>query len=207
MKKQDRSDLENLMRISGVRSEADMRRLFGTGWKTIIEPKRKWVRYMLTVWGDYLGGEDAPQGAVNVIGRLMMRTEWSEDKSRQIEKTVTSLHCQGYRGDELMRKARDIFIPKSAAGNIIALAKESDDAAFMERVMVTTFGRGNPIRSVARLRYCNRNSAQNLIRYLVSKGLTAKEARNRMEWSENILEAELFYSCKREMEKEILLVA
>lgn len=184
-----------------------MRRIFGTGWKTIIEPKRKWVRYMLTVWGDHLGGEDAPQGAVNVIGRLMMRTEWSEDKSRQIEKTVTSLHFQGYRGEELMRKARDIVIPKSATGNIIALAKESDDAAFMERVMVATFGRNNPIRSVARLRYCKRNSAQNLIRYLVSAGLTNKEARNRMEWAENILEAELFYSCKRELEKEILQAA
>jgi len=201
-------DYQQISRLSGVRSAAEMRRLFGNGWKTINESQRAWIRHLMTVWGDHLGGEEYERGEINVIGRLMMRSEWNEQKAKQIEKIVTELHCEGYRGEELHRKARDLLIPQSATGNIIALAKESDDAAFMESVMVKTFGRDNPIRSVARLRYCSGKSAQKMIQSLVYfTGITSKEARNRMEWSLEILEGEMFYAVKREMEKEILLMA
>lgn len=201
-------DYQQISRLSGVRSAAEMRRLFGNGWKTINESQRAWIRHLMTVWGDHLGGEEYERGEINVIGRLMMRSEWNEQKAKQIEKIVTELHCEGYRGEELHRKARDLLIHQSATGNIIALAKESDDAAFMESVMVKTFGRDNPIRSVARLRYCKCKSAQKMIQSLVYfTGISSKEARNRMEWSLEILEGEMFYAVKREMEKEILPMA
>lgn len=198
-------DYQQVVRLAGVRSASDMRRLFGTGWKTINSSQQAWIRHLLSVWGDHLSGDEYERGQVNFIGRLMMRCEWSEQKGRQIEKVVSELHCEGYRGEELLRKARDILVPQSSTGNIIALAKESDDAAFIESVLVKTFGRDNPIRSVARLRYCKCKSAQNIASSLIYfTGITSKEARNRMEWAQDILEGELFYAVKREMEKEIL---
>lgn len=198
-------DYQQVVRLAGVRSASDMRRLFGTGWKTINSSQQAWIRHLLSVWGDHLSGDEYERGQVNVIGRLMMRCEWSEQKGRQIEKVVSELHCEGYRGEELLRKARDILVPQSSTGNIIALAKESDDAAFIESVLVKTFGRDNPIRSVARLRYCKCKSVQNIASSLIYfTGITSKEARNRMEWAQDILEGELFYVVKREMEKEIL---
>ncbi|MBV4365898.1 hypothetical protein [Erwinia phyllosphaerae] len=201
-------DYQQIVRLAGVRSASDMRRLFGTGWKTINKSQQAWVRHLLAVWGDHMSGDEYERGQVNVIGRLMMRCEWSEQKAKQIEKVVTELHCEGYRGDELLRKARDILIPQSATGNIIALAKESDDAAFMESVIVKTFGRDNPIRSVARLRYCKCKSAQNIAASLIYfTGITQKEARNRMEWAADILEGELYYAVKREMDREISAIA
>jgi len=104
-----------------------------------------------------------------------------------------------------MRKARDLVVPQSSAANIIALAKESDDADFMEHVITKTFGRDNPIRSVARLRYCKRKSSQYVQRSLsYLTGITPKEARNRMEWAESILEGEMFYAAQRELKKKIL---
>jgi len=201
-------DYQQIVRLAGVRSASDMRRLFGAGWKTINKSQQAWVRHLLAVWGDHMSGDEYERGQVNVIGRLMMRCEWSEQKAKQIEKVVTELHCEGYRGDELLRKARDILIPQSATGNIIALAKESDDAAFMESVIVKTFGRDNPIRSVARLRYCKCKSAQNIAASLIYfTGITQKEARNRMEWAADILEGELYYAVKREMDREISAIA
>lgn len=198
-------DYQQIVRLAGVRSAADMRRLFGTGWKTINRSQQAWIRHLLTVWGDHLSGDEYERGEINVIGRLMMRSEWNEQKARHIEKIVTQLHCEGYRGEELHRKARDLLIPQSSTGNIIALAKESDDAAFMESVIVKTFGRDNPIRSVARLRYCKRKSAQSIASSLIYfTGISSKEARNRMEWASDIMEGELFYAVKREMEKEFL---
>lgn len=201
-------DYQQISLLAGVRTAADMRRIFGTGWKTINRSQQAWIRNLLTVWGDHLSGDEYERGEINVLGRLMIRCEWSEQKAKQIEKVVTELHCEGYRGEELLRKARDILVPQSSAGNIIALAKESDDAAFMESVIVKTFGRDNPIRSVARLRYCKCKSAQNLAHSLIYfTGITPKEARNRMEWSQDILEGELYYAVKREMEKEYSALA
>jgi len=172
-------DYQQVVRLAGVRSASDMRRLFGTGWKTINISQQAWIRHLLSVWGDHLSGDEYERGQVNVIGRLMMRCEWSEQKGRQIEKVVSELHCEGYRGEELLRKARDILVPQSSTGNIIALAKESDDAAFIESVLVKTFGRDNPIRSVARLRYCKCKSAQNIASSLIYfTGITSKEERN-----------------------------
>lgn len=201
-------DFQQIVRLAGVRSAADMRRLFGTGWKTINRSQQAWIRHLLTLWGQHLGGEDYDRGEVNVIGRLMMRCEWSEQKAKQIEKIVSQLHCEGLRGEELFRKARDLLIPQSSASNIIALAKESDDAAFVEAVMVKTFGRDNPIKNVARLRYCKRKSVQNIGASLIYfTGISQKEARNRMEWAIDILEGEMFYAIRREMEKEIPKIA
>ena len=201
-------DYRSVVKISAVRSAADMRRLFGNGWKTINESQRGWVRHMLNLWGQHLGNEEYERGQVNVIGRLMMRSEWSEQKGRQIEKIVSQLYCEGLRGDDLYRKARDLLIPQSSAANIISLAKESDDADFVERVMTKTFGRDNPIRSVARLRYCKRKSSQDIQRSLsYLAGTTPKESRNRLEWAENILEGEMFYAAQREIRKEILQIA
>ncbi|SFN76647.1 hypothetical protein SAMN05216516_1209 [Izhakiella capsodis] len=196
-------DYQQIVRLAGVRSSAEMRRLFGRGWKSINKSQQVWVRHLLTVWGNHLSGDEYERGEINVIGRLMLRCEWSEQKSRQIEKIVTQLYCDGWRGDDLYRKARDLLIPQSSTANIIALAKESDDAAFMESVIVKTFGRDNPIRSLARLRYCKCKSAQNISQSLIYfTGITQKEARSRMEWASEILEGELYYAVKREMEKE-----
>lgn len=201
-------DFQQIVRLAGVRSSADMRRLFGNGWKTINTSQQAWVRHMLTVWGQHLGNEDYDRGEVNVIGRLMMRCEWSEQKGKQIEKIVSELHCEGLRGEELFRKARDLLMPQTSTANIIALAKESDDAAFVETVMVKTFGKDNPIKNVARLRYCKRKSVQNIGASLIYfTGISTKEARNRMEWALDILEGEMFYAIKREMEKEIPKIA
>ncbi|WP_017346136.1 hypothetical protein [Pantoea sp. A4] len=201
-------DFQQLARLAPVRSSSDMRRLFGTGWKTINKSQQAWVRHLLTVWGQHLGNEDYDRSEVNVIGRLMMRCEWSEQKGKQIEKIVSELHCEGLRGEALFRKARDLLIPQSSTANIIALAKESDDAAFVESVMTKTFGAINPIKNVARLRYCKRKSVQNIIGCLIyHTGVSAKEARNRMEWALDILEGEMFYATKREMEKEIPKIA
>ncbi|WP_312631582.1 hypothetical protein [Pantoea piersonii] len=201
-------DFQQLVRLSGVRSAAEMRRLFGNGWKTINRSQQAWVRHLLTVWGDHLGGEDYDRGEVNVIGRLMMRCEWSEQKGKQIEKIVSQLHCEGLRGEALFRKARDLLMPQTSTANIIALAKESDDAAFVESVLVKTFGKDNPLRNVARLRYCKRKSAQNIGSCLIYyTRITPKEARNRLEWAMDIIEGEMFYAIKREMEKEIPNIA
>lgn len=85
-----------------VLRQAELRRVWCRG-KTITPAQRVWTRYMLTLWGRHLGGDDSPGGCVNVIGRLMIRTEWSENQSNRIVEVVEALHSQGYRGEELFK--------------------------------------------------------------------------------------------------------
>ncbi|WKM72909.1 hypothetical protein Q2T70_03940 [Klebsiella oxytoca] len=189
--------------------DAHFRRVWKHPKKTITTGQRAWVHYMLSVWGRVNRGDDSPCGAVNVIGRLMIRSHWSEDKAIQIQKVVNMLHDEsGLRGEELYRKAREIIMPQTSVSNIIALAKESDDAAFVEKVMIKTFHRESPVRDVAIKRYCGRNCTQDIAR-LISQitGIDVQAARRRVVWCENVLDTEIFYAMRREIEKEFPLIA
>ena len=74
--------------------------------------------------------------------------------------------------------------------------------------LAKVLGLDDPLRNVARLRYCKRKSVQNIGSSLIYYcSISPKEARNRMEWAMDILEGEMFYAIKREMEKEILKIA
>lgn len=204
-----------MMRLSPVfnmvsfAEDAHFRRVWKHPKKTINSRQKAWVHYMLQVWGKVNAGDDSPGGAVNVIGRLMIRSQWSDDKAKQIEDVVMRLYeDDGLRGDNLYRKAREIIIPQSSVSNIIALAKESDDAAFVERVMIKTFHRESPVRDVAIKQYCERKCTQDIARLISSTtGADIQYCRKRVVWCEKVLESEMFYAMNREMEKEILQMA
>ena len=189
--------------------DTHFRRVWKHPKKTINSRQKAWVHYMLQVWGKVNAGDDSPGGAVNVIGRLMIRSQWSDDKAKQIEDVVMRLYEEdGLRGDNLYRKAREIIIPQSSVSNIIALAKESDDAAFVERVMVKTFHRESPVRDVAIKQYCERKCTQDIARLISAvTGMDIQQCRRRVVWCENVLDAEMFYALKREIENENSLIA
>ncbi|MFK3708630.1 hypothetical protein ACI2JR_27595 [Klebsiella sp. NPDC088457] len=190
--------------------DAHFRRVWKHPKRTITTGQKAWVHYMLAVWGRVNRGDDSPGGAVNVIGRMMIRSHWSEDKAKQIEKVVNWLYSDeggSLRGDELYRKSREIIMPQTSVSNIIALAKESDDAAFVEKVMVKTFHRESPVRDVAIKRYCGRNCTQDIARE-VSRitGVDIQYCRKRVVWCERVLESEFFYAVRREMENAFPLI-
>ena len=157
MRKQDA-----LYVLPSVVKQADLRRVWCRGRKTITPSQRVWTRYMLSLWGRHLGGDDAPAGCVSVIGRLMIRSEWSHCRAEQIIHVVEGLFQEGLRGEELFRRSREIVVPGASIGAMLSSAKESDDAAFVESVMHKEIKRDSPIRSVAIKRYCQRRSAQNI---------------------------------------------
>ena len=191
--------------------DAHFRRVWKHPKKTITTKQRAWVQYMMSVWGRINRGDDSPACAVSVIGRLMIRTQWNPDMGGHIERMVNWLYSDeggALRGEELYKKARELVIPQSSTSNIIALAKESDDAAFVEKVMVKLFHRESPVRDYAIKRYCERNCTQDIARKMhLITGLDIQACRRRVVWCENVLDSEIFYAMKREMENEIPLIA
>ncbi|WP_273827457.1 hypothetical protein [Providencia rettgeri] len=199
-----RSD-EPFYLLAHYSSKNELRRVWGSGRKNALESKRAWVRYMLMTWGKVYGGDDyAGGGECSVIGRLMIRSDWSENEGKRIIGVVNDLHKMGYKGDELFKKSHEILNPKSSLSDLIALAKESDDAAFIEGVINKTFKLDNPIRHVAIKRYCDRKYTQKMARELTfKKKISIQQSTRRIEWALDLLEEELFYAIKREEEKII----
>ena len=188
--------------------DAHFRRVWKHPKRTITPKQRVWVQYMMAVWGRINRGDDSPAGAINIIGRLMIRSQWSPDKGEQIESLVKWLYSDeggSLRGEQLYKKARELVIPESSASNIIALAKESDDAAFVESVMKKAIKRGSPIRDVAIKRYCDRKCPQDIARMIsYITGADVQFCRKRVIWCEEVLEEEMYYAMKHAMGKEIL---
>ncbi|MBD2797712.1 hypothetical protein ID856_14380 [Xenorhabdus sp. 18] len=190
--------------LAYVANKKDLRRVWGKGWKTITPSQRVWVRYMLMIWGRVYGGDDSPvTGACSVIGRLMTREDWTDAEGERIVKVVKDLHKLGYEGEELFQKAHEVLNPKQSLSDIIALAKELDDAAFVEMVLNKTFKLGSPIRDIAIKRYCERKYPQKIARELSRlTDCDVQWARKRAVWSEELLEEEMYYAIKREISKE-----
>lgn len=87
--------------------DAHFRRVWKHPKKTITPKQRAWVQYMLTVWGRINRGDDSPAGAINVIGRLMIRSQWSPDMGGHIERMVNWLYSDeggALRGEALYKK-------------------------------------------------------------------------------------------------------
>ncbi|HFT6317875.1 TPA: hypothetical protein ACHGSG_005211, partial [Escherichia coli] len=66
----------------------------------------------------------------------------------------------------------------------------------------------SPVRDVAIRRYCNRDSTQDIARMISQiTGVDIQYCRRRVVWCERVLDSEMFYAMKRELEKELLVIA
>ena len=194
-----------LKELASFARETQLRGKWAIGAKKITPLQRTWTRYMLMNWGSKHRGSEGPErGAMNILGRLMWNQEWNGDQGDRIQVIFSNLAQQGYSGDELLKKVKEIFLPQNSGASAITLAKESDDAAFVESVMHKVIKRDSPMRSVAIKRYCDRKCPQDIARDInYHTGCDVQAARKRVIWCEEILEEEMFYGIKRSMEEEI----
>jgi hypothetical protein len=188
-----------------VTSEAELRRVWCRGKRTLTKGQHVWVRYMLNLWGAIMGGSTAPEdcGGTSVIGRLMIRGDWDQESADRIIHAVNQLHEMGLRGEDLFTKARELVIPKSTSKYWLEKAQAEDDAEFIERVLIRVIGKNSPMYSVAVLRHCSHLNAHKAAKMLMQiSGCDLQVARKRIAWCEKILEELMYYGLKREIEKE-----
>lgn len=189
--------------------KSQLKKKWGMNASAITPLQRTWTRYMLDIWGSKYRGEEAPEGGkINILGRLMVRREWNDHEAERIITVIENLSLQGYTGDELFIRAKEIVMPNNSGAAAITLAKESDDAEFVEKAMTEIFTPDNPIRAVIIKRYCERKSAQQ-ISILLSEatGVHLEVSRIRIRWAENAAEMALFSVMSRYMEKGVSQIA
>lgn len=193
---------EALSQLALCLRKSDLKKRYLKPVKLITPLQSAWVRCLLDVWGEKYGGRVGPDsGKCSVIGRLMIRQEWNDRESERIMDVVNNLHKQGYRGDELFIKAKQLINPKNSVSNLLDRANEQEDADLVESVICSTFAPDNPIRHVAIKYYCERKCAQD-IAYELSRltGIHPENAKTRIKWCRQLLEASVYHAIRNEME-------
>ncbi|MGC6389670.1 hypothetical protein ACMV8I_18695 [Ewingella sp. S1.OA.A_B6] len=198
-----------LIELACFERESQLRRKWCAGAAKITPLQRTWTRYMLMNWGSKHRGSEGPErGAMNILGRLMWNQEWNADQGDRIQVIFSNLAQQGYSGDELIKKVKEIFLPQNSGSAAIALAKETDDAEFVESVITKTLSVSNPIREVVIRHYRDRKLPQLISEELTAfTGMDLESSRRRIRWAETAAEDMLFSAMLDEMENEKLQIA
>ena len=176
----------------------------------ITPVQERWVKSILNMWGDELGGRTGPECKCGVIGRLMVRDCTDSKTTAELLKLVNELHALGYKGKALIQKGEEILTPKRSVRSLIDSTYNADEAAFVDSVISAIFKPSDPIRAVAIKYYCDNRSIQNIADYLATVGgimLTNDQSRDRVRWCLDLFNAKIYRALKAEMEKEKLLLA
>lgn len=191
---------EALSQLALCLRKSDLKKRYLKPVKLITPLQSAWVRCLLDVWGEKYGGHVGPDsGKCSVIGRLMIRQEWNDRESERIMDVVNNLHKQGYRGDELFIKAKQLINPQHSVSNLLDRANEQEDADLVESVICSTFALDNPIRHVAIKYYCERKCSQDIAVELSRlTGISPESAWRRIRWCRELLEASVFHAIMRE---------
>ncbi|MDF7681211.1 hypothetical protein PT300_11705 [Enterobacteriaceae bacterium ESL0689] len=182
--------------------DAHFRRIWRHPKRTINQKQSLWVQYLLAIWGNVYRDDDYLIRETNIIGKLMVRGK--EEESTQIEKIIMQLYdVYGLRGDELFQNAQALIMQQRQRNKIISCIENSDDAAFVDRVLRKTFHRENPVRDFAIRKYCGQHTIQRIAREIqYYTGNDIQYCRKRVTWCERVLEGEMFFALKRELQHE-----
>lgn len=189
-----------LATLAQVMRKSELKKRYLSPVKIITPLQSAWVRCLLDMWGEKYGGHVGPDGGkTSVIGRLMIRKEWNDRESERIMEVVENLHKQGYHGDELFSRAKQIINPQNSVSNLLDRANEQEDADLVESVICRIFAPNNPIRHVAIKYYCERKCSQDIAIELARlTGIDSQSAWRRIKWCRELLEASVFHAISNE---------
>ncbi|MBE8598104.1 hypothetical protein IQ209_16780 [Xenorhabdus sp. BG5] len=123
----------------------------------------------------------------------MVRNDWDDGTTAAIKLVMTNYAKLGYTGKELLEKVKEVIMPNKSTLGALRLAKEKDDAEFVEKCMTEIFTIDNPIRDVVIKRYKDCKSSQNILEDLSRKtGIDLDSAKRRVRWANKAAEDMLY---------------
>jgi len=153
-----------------------------------------WIKSLLTVWGEFVRGGTAPaKPCGHSCWNVLRGKNWSDKALERFTAALNQAREEGYRGEQAMRRARSILWPESPV-SVIDQAMSSDDAKFMENVILQAFDLKDPVYIVGRQYYTTRKKIADITRDLqhLAPWLTDSEARKRVRWCLEIFRAKVF---------------
>ncbi|AFJ47283.1 hypothetical protein [Shimwellia blattae] len=182
-------------------SQAPRRSYLGK-YQRITPAQNRWVRSLLNLWGSAYGGSGT--GHLSCGGGLwaMALSGWTVEQQEQITDVLAGLRKIGYSGDELMKKARVLICPKKSLSVLIGNAGDEEEAAFMEAIILKSFGQGNPVYEIGRDYYTWRKTINDMARWMqfyYAPFLTEKQCIDRVRWCIELFNSAVFFTLKAEL--------
>jgi hypothetical protein len=157
-----------------------------------------WVKSLLTVWGECVRGGTAPaKPCGHSCWNVLRGRNWSDKALERFTVALNKAREEGFRGEAALRRARTILWPEPQV-RVIDEAINSDDAKFIEGVVLQAFDLKDPVYIVGRQYYTTRKKISDITRDLQSLApwLTDNEARKRVRWCLEIFRAKVFLSAR-----------
>ncbi|WP_392559334.1 DUF1133 family protein [Orbus mooreae] len=173
------------------------------------EPLNKYQKIfmetMLCGWGAWAYTELKKNygQSVSPLARLMMSADGYGSIRHGVIEIFEHLHAKGYEGEELITKATDIIAslrhkPYSECTD--------EEASFIDRMLIKTFGKNNPLINIATYYYVYGYSIGAISQYLLkitSYNFSAKQSRDRIDWCLSFIKEKLYASIQYELNQSI----
>lgn len=162
-----------------------------------------WIKSLLAVWGEFVRGGTAPaKPCGHSCWNVLRGKNWSDKALERFTAALNQAREEGYHGEQAMRRARSILWPESPV-SVIDQALSSDDAKFMENVVLQAFDLKDPVFIVGRQYYTTRKKIADITRDLqhLAPWLTDSEARKRVRWCLEIFRAKVFLSARNALKE------
>lgn len=163
-----------------------------------------WIKSLLTVWGESGRGGTAPaKPCGHSCWNVLRGKNWSDKALERFTVALNKAREEGFRGEAALRRARKLLWPEPPV-RVIDEAIDSDDAEFMEDVVLQTFDLKDPVYIVGRQYYTTRKKIADITRDLQSLApwLTDNEARKRVRWCLEIFRAKVFLSARESLKED-----
>jgi len=160
-----------------------------------------WIKSLLTVWGECVRGGTAPaKPCGHSCWNVLRGKNWSDKALERFTVALNKAREEGFRGEQAMKRARSILWPEPQV-SVIDAAMESDDAEFMESVVLLAFDLKDPVYIVGCQYYTTRKKIADITRDLQSLApwLTDSEARKRVRWCLEIFRAKVFLAARKNL--------
>lgn len=170
--------------------------------KRLTPMQERWVKAILGLWASEVGGTVYYGGSGNGIWRFV--SGWSGEEMDRFTQVFDSLSKLGYQGQELLQKAQILLWPEKSIGNLLQRAGDQDDADFVEKTILQTFTKSDPIYIVARKYYIGRHTVQELANYMqrhIAPWLTNKQCADRVRWCIELFNARVFHQMAKDLSK------
>lgn len=165
-----------------------------------------WVKSLLAVWGDCYGGRISEESMMDGCGfwSCLRAEEWSDNEAKRITETIKSLSKIGYKGEELLRMAREILWPTISLADVISKEIKQDDNDFVEKSILAALTKDDPVYVVGVDFYARRKKISDIGRYIqkVAPWLTRKQSEDRVRWCISHFNCAVFLSFRKAMRHE-----
>lgn len=160
-----------------------------------------WIKSLLTVWGECVGGKTRAQYRLENCNRLLpggKEADWSDAQLNRITAAIEQAKKEGFKGLQAVARARTILRPVTLT-MMIEEAERKDDADFIEQAALCIFSANDPVYLVGLRYYTTRKKSSDIARELqqIAPWLTTDEARKRVRWCLEIFRAKVFISARK----------